>query len=76
MKLMQMLMCFLLSNEILSMSSSEDHLVTSKLKALIWDYTLKFLPKAIKFTTPYFIKEIGWCYNTTRRSQKKIKRSC
>ena len=41
-------------------NGSEDHLMTSKLKALIWDYMLDLSPKTFKFTTPNFIIEIGW----------------
>ena len=55
---------------------SEDHLVTSKLKTLIWQDILDFRSKTFNFTTPHLIKEVRRCHDTTRRSHKKIKRSC
>ena len=55
---------------------SEDNLVTSKLKTLIWQDILDFRRKTFKFTTPHLIKGVRRCHDTTRRSHKKIKRSC
>lgn len=54
---------------------SEDHLVTSKLKTLIWQDILDFRRKTFKFTTSRLIKEVRRCHDTTRKSHTKIK-SC
>ena len=53
---------------------SEDHLVTSKLKTLIWQDILDFRRKTFKFTTSRLIK-VRRCHDTTRKSHTKIK-SC